>query len=57
MKTKERISVTMTKFHIESMNEFIEAGFHLSRGEVILAALLNYYRLFGMLPPMEEVEG
>jgi len=57
-KTKTRISVTVTKQYLDSLNCLVEKGVYLGRGEIILEALRNLLKQHGVEPfylePAEE---
>ena len=57
-KAKTRISVTVTKLYLDSLDCLVEKGVYLGRGEIILEALRNLLRQHGVEPfylePAEE---
>ncbi len=56
MKTKKRISTTVTKFYIESIDWLLSEGIYLTRGEVVLEALRDLFRRYELVPSVEEDE-
>ena len=55
-KAKTRISVTVTKQYLDSLNCLVERGVYLGRGEIILEAIRNLLRQHGVEPFYLEVE-
>jgi len=57
-KAKTRISVTVTKLYLDSLDGLVEKGIYLGRGEIVLDALRNLLRQRGIEPfclePAEE---
>ena len=53
-KTKTRISVTVTKQYLDSLNCLVERGVYLGRGEIILEAIRNLLRQHGVEPFAEK---
>lgn len=43
MKTKTRVSVTMTQPYLEDLDRRVKAGIYLNRGQAVLAALRRVY--------------
>jgi len=54
---KARISLTLTKVYIEALDQLVEAGVYVSRGEVVKDALRRIYLHYGIKPfsPKGEV--
>ena len=57
MKTRTRISVTLTKLYVEGLDKLVEEGLYLNRGQIMLDALRHLFRIYGMVPSAEESEG
>jgi len=55
-KVKTRISVTVTPAYIGGLNELVEKGLYLNRGEIILEALRILFRSYGIEPFIKMVE-
>lgn len=55
-KSKNRISVTMTRPYLEALDRLVEEGIYLSKGEVVLEALRVFLRERGMEPFCPEPE-
>ncbi len=53
---KTRISVTVTTAYVEGLNELVEKGLYLNRGEIILEALRILFRGYGIEPFVKTVE-
>lgn len=47
---KSRVSVTMTDLYINALDDLVEKGLYLNRGEAILEALRHFFRRYGMEP-------
>lgn len=47
---KIRVSVTMTRTYVESLNQLVEDGIYLNRGDIILEALRVLFRSYGIEP-------
>ncbi len=55
-KGKTRISVTMTQAYVGGLNELVEKGIYLNRGEIILEALRGLFRSYGIEPFSKMIE-
>ncbi|GAI35850.1 unnamed protein product, partial [marine sediment metagenome] len=44
------LSVTMTKAYVDALDHLIGEGLYLSRGDIILEALRNHLKPFGIEP-------
>ena len=53
---KIRVSVTMTQPYIEALDNLVNDGLYLSRGEAILEALRNFLKRKGIEPFSLETE-
>ena len=52
---KTRVSVTMTQPYVDALDHLVEAGVYLSRGEIVLEALRNFFKDPGVeLPYYKE---
>jgi len=49
-KAKIRVSVTMTKLYLDSLDSLVEQGLYLGRGEAILESLRVLFRDYGIEP-------
>ena len=47
---KKRISVTMTETYIGALDNLVEKGLYLNRGEAVLEALRNFFKGYGIEP-------
>jgi len=47
---KKRISVTMTETYIGALDNLVEKGLYLNRGEAVLEALRNFFKSYGIEP-------
>lgn len=45
---KVRVSVTMTSTYVDCLNQLVDNGLYLNRGEIILEALRLLFRSYGM---------
>jgi len=57
MKTKTRISTTVTNFYVECMNKLVEEGIYLNSGQIIRETLRHLFRSYGLVPSLKEAEG
>jgi len=55
-KVKTRISVTVTPAYVGGLNELVEKGLYLNRGEIVLEALRILFRSYGLEPFIKTVE-
>lgn len=55
-KEKIRVSVTMTNAYVEGLNQLVEDGIYLNRGEFILEAIRKLLEEKGVKPFGEMVE-
>ena len=55
-KAKIRVSVTMTKPYVDTLDRLVEEGVYLSRGEVVLELLRSFFRERGIEPFCSEAE-
>jgi len=55
-KSKTRVSVTMTRPYLDALDQLVEEGIYLGRGEAILAALRVFLREQGIEPFCPEIE-
>jgi len=55
---KTRISLTLTRVYIEALDQLVEAGVYVSRGEIVKDALRRIFRHYGIKPfsPKGEAE-
>jgi hypothetical protein len=51
---KLRVSVTMTKPYVDGLNDLVEEGIYLSRGDAILEAIRRLLRSYGKKPFTSE---
>lgn len=47
---KIRVSVTMTKPYLDALDNLVEKGIYLGRGDAILEALRSLFRDYGIEP-------
>jgi len=47
---KTRISITLTKPYLEALDNLVEAGIYVSRGEIVKDGLRRIFRSYGMKP-------
>lgn len=47
---KIRVSVTLTRPYVNALDQLVEEGIYLSRGEAIMEALRGLLRGYGMKP-------
>jgi len=53
---KTRVSVTMTKPYVDALDNLVEHGVYMTRGDTILDALRHFFREKGIeLPYHKEV--
>lgn len=55
-KDKIRVSVTMTETYVEGLNQLVEDGIYLNRGDIILEALRKLLEEKGVKPFGDKVE-
>ena len=55
-KSKTRVSVTMTRLYIDSLDLLVEQGIYLGRGDAILEALRGLFKGYGVDPFYLEAE-
>lgn len=53
---KKRISVTLTKIYIDGLDQLVEEGHYLGRGEIILDALRCLFKIKHISPFYSEAE-
>ncbi|MBA7650067.1 hypothetical protein ES703_57868 [subsurface metagenome] len=53
-KTRTRISVTITEPYVEAMDDLVERGIYLARGEIILEALRYFFKDKGVELPYHK---
>lgn len=60
---KIRVSVTMTKPYLDTLDRLVDEGIYLGRGEAVMEALRRLFRSYGMEPfsargagPTEDTE-
>jgi len=47
---KTRVSVTMTELYVNALDNLVEKGLYLNRGEAVLEALRILFRSYGIEP-------
>ncbi len=55
-KPTTRVSITLTDTYIEALNDLVERGIYLSRGEIVLEALRNFFKEHGVKLPYYKDE-
>ncbi len=53
-KKKTRLSVTVTDPYVEAMDDLVERGIYLTRGEIVLEALRNFFKEKGVELPYHK---
>lgn len=53
-KKKTRLSVTVTEPYVKAMDDLVERGIYLARGEIILEALRNFFKEQGVKLPYHK---